>query len=187
MWNPGDPASFVYSTIRVSAGWCAVGTRGSGLWRSCLPQPTAEVAKAAGGAGSRGTMQDGHPLLQEAAEFLQAYFEGRSVNPTLSLDLGDLRPFSRAVLTQCARIPWGEVVSYAHLAALAGRPGAARAVGQAMRRNPLPLFIPCHRVVGADGRLTGFGGGVKMKADLLSLEGREVWHEGAGKWAVEMW
>ncbi len=79
-------------------------------------------------------------------------------------------PFQRAVLDEVARIPWGETLSYGEIAARVGRPAASRAVGAANGANPLPLVIPCHRVVGSVGRLTGFGGGLPMKRWLLNLE-----------------
>ena len=80
-------------------------------------------------------------------------------------------PFQRAVWAELRRIPYGETRSYAQIAAGIGKPGAARAVGQANHRNPLPVFIPCHRVIGASGKLSGYGGGLELKQKLLELEG----------------
>jgi methylated-DNA-[protein]-cysteine S-methyltransferase len=80
-------------------------------------------------------------------------------------------PFQRRVWNQLARIPWGTTVTYGQLAVRSGHPGAARAVGAAVGRNPISIVVPCHRVVGADGRLTGYAGGVDRKATLLALEG----------------
>jgi len=82
-----------------------------------------------------------------------------------------LPEFSRKVLSACARIPAGEVRTYAELAKAAGRPKAARAVGQVMAMNPVPLVVPCHRVVGSNYSLTGFGGGLPWKEALLAAEG----------------
>lgn len=84
----------------------------------------------------------------------------------------DLRgtDFQRAVWGALRRVPWGATVSYGELAARAGYPGAARACGAANGANPLPLFVPCHRTLGADGSLTGFGGGLELKRRLLELE-----------------
>jgi len=84
----------------------------------------------------------------------------------------DLRgtDFQRAVWTALRRVPYGATISYGELAARAGRPGAARACGAANGSNPLPLFVPCHRTIGADGALTGFGGGLPLKRRLLALE-----------------
>ena len=86
------------------------------------------------------------------------------------LDLSGAPEFFRRAWQACRSIPAGETRSYGWLAAQAGRPRAARAAGQAMARNPVPLVVPCHRVVGSDGHLRGFGGGLPMKAWLLSLD-----------------
>lgn len=183
MWNSRAAPSFEHVILEIAdEGWCAVATRGAGLWRSCLPQPTVAEAVAVLGTGEGRTARDDHPLLEQAAAFVRACFAGEDAPMDLPLDLADHGLFSRAVLMECAHIPRGEVVTYGELAARAGRPGAARAVGQVMRRNPLPLFVPCHRVVGADGRLTGFGGGLELKGRLLRMEGREVEREAEGKW-----
>lgn len=82
--------------------------------------------------------------------------------------------FQRAVWSELTRIPYGRTVSYVHVASRLGRPNAARAVGGAVGRNPLTIVVPCHRVVGADGTLTGYGGGLHRKRFLLGLEGVEV-------------
>lgn len=79
-------------------------------------------------------------------------------------------PFQRRVWEELARIPYGEAISYRELAARVGRPTASRAVGRANATNPIPIVVPCHRVVGADGSLTGYAGGVALKAALLELE-----------------
>ena len=80
--------------------------------------------------------------------------------------------FQRAVWSALADVPWGETRSYGELAAAAGRPGAARAVGGAMNANPIAIVLPCHRVVGSDGALTGYGAGIERKRRLLELERR---------------
>lgn len=107
--------------------------------------------------------------FREAVRQLTAYFHGR----LFEFDL-DLRPdgteFQRAVLAELEKIPYGETAAYGDIARRLGRPGASRAVGAANGRNPLPIVIPCHRVVGADGRLTGYGGGLWIKERLLALE-----------------
>ncbi len=88
----------------------------------------------------------------------------------LPLDLR-VAPFHEAVLRELARVPYGRVDTYGHLAALVGRPKAARAVGTVMNRNPIPIVLPCHRIVGANGSLTGYAGGLDVKRRLLELEG----------------
>jgi methylated-DNA-[protein]-cysteine S-methyltransferase len=84
----------------------------------------------------------------------------------------DVTPFQKKVLTALQQIPYGETVSYGELAEKIGNPLASRAVGQANARNPIPIVIPCHRVVGSNGTLTGFGGGIGVKQALLDLEQR---------------
>jgi methylated-DNA-[protein]-cysteine S-methyltransferase len=101
---------------------------------------------------------------------LDEYFEGRRRTFDLPLDLR-VAPFHEAVLHELARVPYGRTETYGALAAKVGRPKAARAVGTVMNRNPLPIVLPCHRVVGANGSLTGYAGGLHVKRALLELEG----------------
>jgi methylated-DNA-[protein]-cysteine S-methyltransferase len=108
--------------------------------------------------------------LDYARRQLDEYFEGRRQTFELRLDLGLSRDFSRRVLLELARVPYGEVTTYGALASRAGRPRAARAVGTVMNRNPIPIVLPCHRVVGASGSLVGYGGGLERKQALLRLE-----------------
>jgi len=101
----------------------------------------------------------------------QRYFEDGSLNLPLEPDISQGTPFQRRVWAEAMKIPRGEVRSYGWLAARIGTPGGARAVGQAMGSNPLPVIVPCHRVVAADGGLGGFSSGLENKKFLLSLEG----------------
>lgn len=112
---------------------------------------------------------EGAAILQRAQEQLHAYFAGRRRAWDLPLDIYGT-PFQQAVWKLLLDIPYGETRSYAQLAAALGRPGAARAVGQANGANPLPIVVPCHRVVQADGSLGGYGGGLALKRALLELE-----------------
>jgi methylated-DNA-[protein]-cysteine S-methyltransferase len=112
--------------------------------------------------------------LDDARRQLDDYFEGRRRGFELPLDLALARDFSRDVLIELARVPYGEVTTYGRLAASAGRPRAARAVGMVMNRNPIPIVLPCHRVVGASGALVGYGGGLERKEVLLRLEGADA-------------
>jgi methylated-DNA-[protein]-cysteine S-methyltransferase len=102
---------------------------------------------------------------------LDQYFEGRRRTFDLSLDLRALPPFTLSVLDQLARVPYGETTTYGALARRVGHPRAARAVGTVMNRNRIPIVLPCHRVVGATGSLTGYAGGLEVKEKLLELEG----------------
>jgi len=101
---------------------------------------------------------------------LRDYLAGKAVGFSLPIDWERLSPFAKKVSRELARTRCGQMLSYAELARRAGNPKAARAVGRVMARNPFPLVIPCHRVIGSNGSLTGFGGGLKLKARLLALE-----------------
>lgn len=112
------------------------------------------------------------PLGQAVQQGLERYVAGEEPSwPELPLYFGKLSPFTRAVLDALFRVPFGHKVSYGWLAAKVGAPKAARAVGRVMAHNPFPLLYPCHRVVGANGALTGFGPGIDMKKYLLEREG----------------
>jgi methylated-DNA-[protein]-cysteine S-methyltransferase len=102
---------------------------------------------------------------------LDEYFEGSRQAFDLSLDLRALPPFTVSVLRELARVPYGETTTYGALAVRVGHPRAARAVGTVMNRNRIPIVLPCHRVVGANGSLVGYAGGLERKMTLLRLEG----------------
>jgi O-6-methylguanine DNA methyltransferase len=115
------------------------------------------------------------PTLRAALDQLQQYFAGARKQFDLELDLtGVATNFQRQVYQRLLAVEYGHVISYGELAHAVGGPGLARAVGQAVGANPIPIVIPCHRVVGARGRLTGFGGGLPAKVALLRLEGVDV-------------
>ena len=119
-----------------------------------------------------GTPADGGcPLLDEAAGQLEAYFAGDRRHFDLPLDLAGT-PFQLRAWRALAEIPYGTTVSYAEQAHRLGRPSAVRAVGAANGQNPVPIVLPCHRVIGSDGSLTGFGGGLDVKRALLDHEAR---------------
>jgi methylated-DNA-[protein]-cysteine S-methyltransferase len=101
---------------------------------------------------------------------LEEYFEGRRRDFDLPLDLRGREGFSRDILERLAKVPYGEITTYKSLAVEAGNPRAARAVGTIMNRNPIPIVLPCHRVVGSNGSLVGYGGGLERKRLLLDLE-----------------
>ena len=109
--------------------------------------------------------------IDPARRQLDEYFDGDRRRFELPVDLALQADFNRRVLRELARVPYGEVVTYGELAARAARPRAARAVGTVMNRNPLPIVLPCHRVIGANGKLVGYGGGLERKEALLRLEG----------------
>jgi methylated-DNA-[protein]-cysteine S-methyltransferase len=115
-----------------------------------------------------------HRVLAVAAEQLTAYFRGELHAFDLPLDLDTGTPFQVAAWSELMDIAWGETISYGELARRLGKPSAARAAGTAIGRNPLSIIVPCHRVVGANGSLTGYAGGLPRKAALLQLEQRRV-------------
>jgi methylated-DNA-[protein]-cysteine S-methyltransferase len=114
-------------------------------------------------------------ILQEQ---ITAYFEGVCVNfsPDIPIALDGFHGFSRKVLTACRKIKFGRTISYSGLAKKAGQPAASRAVGNALAKNPLPLIIPCHRVLRADGKMGGFSapGGISVKKRMLALEQKAI-------------
>jgi methylated-DNA-[protein]-cysteine S-methyltransferase len=102
---------------------------------------------------------------------LDEYFEGRRQHFDLELDVRGMPAYNQKVLAELARVEYGTTTTYGALAALTGNPRAARAVGTVMNRNPIPIVLPCHRVIGASGSLTGYAGGLDLKERLLRLEG----------------
>ncbi|OAA17219.1 Methylated-DNA--protein-cysteine methyltransferase, constitutive [Corynebacterium afermentans subsp. afermentans] len=112
-----------------------------------------------------------HPV---ATQELTEYFAGTRREFSVPLDLQNVTEFRAAVLRELEKVPYGETTSYAELARAVGNPNAVRAVGSACATNPLPLFIPCHRVLRSDGQLGGYRGGVEAKRFLLRIEGIDV-------------
>ncbi|MBE5803398.1 MAG: methylated-DNA--[protein]-cysteine S-methyltransferase [Clostridiales bacterium] len=112
------------------------------------------------------------PLLEECVRQLNAYFQGRLTGFDLPLRMAGT-PFRMKVWNALRRIPYGETCSYGQLAAMIGQPKASRAVGGANHHNPISIIVPCHRVIGADGTLTGYGGGLDMKQWLLEHERKD--------------
>ncbi len=111
-----------------------------------------------------------HPVLVETARQLEEYFAGRRKKFTVKLDFTGTE-FQNRVWRALLEIPFGETRSYGQIAKQLGKPTASRAVGAANGKNPISIIAPCHRVIGASGKLTGFAGGLKAKAELLALEG----------------
>jgi O-6-methylguanine DNA methyltransferase len=138
-------------------GWWQIGCRdGAVTSLKCVKEPAEESCPS--------------PLSDEVYAQLQAYLTGER----RELDVPcrpEGTPFQRAVWEALCRIPYGETSTYARLARELGRPGAARAVGAAVGRNPIWIAIPCHRCIGSDGSLTGYAGGLEMKRALLEREG----------------
>lgn len=153
--------------FRTSYGVGLVTATEAGICGVALPSPDAEP---------RSVTSHSSPLNRNAAALLERYFNGERVSfATLAVDLQGMTSFHQHVLRLAMQIPYGQLVSYGWLAQQAGYPRAARAVGGAMAANPIPIIIPCHRVVAISGALTGYSGpgGIAMKKILLTLEGVE--------------
>lgn len=105
---------------------------------------------------------------------LDRYLQGREVDFDIEVDISSLGTFTQNVLDELRNIPYGETRTYGWLAKKVGKPGAARAVGQALKRNPIPIIIPCHRIIRDDGTIGGFSMGINIKERLLALEGVRV-------------
>ncbi len=147
-----------------------VGVTDRGLCRiSFDPNPERELEQLARVYGPR-VLRSSRPVDRVHRE-LDEYLEGRRRSFDVDLDLRCQPDFYVRVLAELARVGYGETTTYGTLAARAGNPRAARAVGTVMNRNPVPIVLPCHRVVGANGSLTGYGGGLHRKELLLRLEG----------------
>lgn len=124
------------------------------------------------GPDARGWREDAsHPVLQAAVAQLRSYFAGERQDFELPLDLQAGTPFQQSVWSALCAIPRGDTTSYAALARRLGKPQAARAIGAAVGRNPVSIVVPCHRVLGTGGSLTGYAGGLERKTALLQLEG----------------
>ncbi len=133
------------------------------------PDPEADLERLARIAGPR--VLRSSRSVDRARRELDEYFDGKRRTFDLSLDLRALPAFTLEVLDELARVPYGETTTYGALAQRVSHPRAARAVGTVMHRNRIPIVLPCHRVVGSTGNLTGYAGGLDVKLTLLELEG----------------
>ena len=159
-----------YDVVESPLGELFVGVSDRGLCViSYEVDPDLQAERLARGFGSR-VLRSPQPVAGVARQ-LDEYFEGERKRFELEVDLRLARDFGRTVLEELGRVPFGEDTTYGALAARAGKPKAARAVGTIMNRNPVPIVLPCHRVVGANGSLVGYAGGLERKQALLRLEG----------------
>ena len=159
-----------YDLVDTPVGRLLVAITDRGLCEiSYDPEPEREAEGLARAFGVR-VLRSPRPI-DPARRQLDEYFAGKRRSFDLPVDLRLARDFGRTVLQELARVPYGELTTYGTLAARAGHPRAARAVGTVMNRNPVPSVLPCHRVVGSTGALVGYGGGLERKRALLELEG----------------
>lgn len=150
--SPLGPMLLATSAVGLAGAWFVRGQRDT-------PDPAAWA------------LAPDHPVLRQAAAQLAEYFSGRRNAFGLALDLSHGTAFQQAVWQALLAIPFGQTTSYGTLATRIGRPKAVRALGAAVGRNPIGIIVPCHRVIGADGSLTGYAGGLDRKTALLRIEG----------------
>lgn len=159
-----------YSLVDTAWGAFGLVARGRRLVATYLPDRKPAILKRIRSTFPEAT--ESSELLLAFCEQVVRYFEGERSRFNVAVDLAAYPSFRRAVLEACRRIPYGRTATYGELACAAGRPGAARAVGSTMANNPLPLVVPCHRVVRSDGSIGGFSSpeGVRQKQQMLLLE-----------------
>jgi methylated-DNA-[protein]-cysteine S-methyltransferase len=159
-----------YDFAETPVGTLLVAATDHGLCRiSFDPEPERELEWLARAYGLR-VLRASRPLDRPRRE-LDEYFEGTRKEFELPVDLAALPSFQQLVLAELQLVPYGATATYGGLAERIGRPRAARAVGGALNKNPVPIVVPCHRIVGASGSLVGYGGGLERKEKLLALEG----------------
>lgn len=165
----------IFSEIKLAVfetriGWIGVAWNERGIIALNLPRATrAQAVHDLRFDYPAAALLDSAP--SEIVRELREYVEGQRNRFALKLDWSTLKPFQRAVLEAARKIPFGETRSYGWIAKQIGKPRASRAVGQALRTNPMPILLPCHRVISGDGGLGGYAGGLSLKRKLLTLEG----------------
>ncbi len=166
-----DLAEISYATVQTPIGPLRAALSRRGLVRVAFGEESEEsmLEQLASRLSPRIVRAPGS--FDEVRRELDEYFEGRRTRFELPLDWALIGPFARRVLTRTAAIPYGGHCSYGEIAAEAGSPRGARAAGNALGSNPIPIVIPCHRVLHAGGGLGGYGGGLERKRFLLELEG----------------
>jgi len=162
----GELKYLIFNTDR---GWVGVLGSNSGLLRTTLPQPSAQEAEQLLGDRVKDASRSDN-FFADLLKRLRTYFAGQRATFPDELDLSPATAFQRKVWQLTRLIPYGETRSYTWVAEQLGKAGAVRAVGQALARNPLPIIVPCHRVVANNGKLGGYSGGVEMKRYLLHRE-----------------
>lgn len=168
----GGEMKSCYAIFQVKSGWVGLVGNEKGLERIYLPGLGKEELRKRIQREFPGSQEEESPLRGPKKEVIE-YFQGSRSRFEMPLDLSKATPFQKKAYQVMLTIPFGEVRTYRWLAEKIGNPKALRAVGSANARNHWPLVIPCHRIVGSDGRLTGFSapGGLALKEELLRLEG----------------
>ncbi|GAC1626857.1 MAG: methylated-DNA--[protein]-cysteine S-methyltransferase [Ktedonobacteraceae bacterium] len=164
--------TLVWDSVASPMGECIILASDAGLY--WVGTPGTSLDKGLRWAKNHGQSEHAehatHPVLQQAKDELNRYFAGEKIIFSTSLDLQGT-PFQVSVWHELCNIPYGETRSYGEIALAIGHPTASRAVGAANGANPIAIIVPCHRVIGSNGTLTGYGGGLPTKSWLLKLEG----------------
>ena len=172
------PTDTQYCLFDTAIGTCGIAWSARGITRLLLPESDrATTERRLRGSGLSHGAEKAPPKVARAITKVRRHLDGKRVDLSdIALDLSDSIAFHRKVYEVLRRIGWGETVSYGTLAGLAGAPGAARAVGTALKRSPVSIIIPCHRVVAAGGKVGGYTahGGLVTKRRLLEIEGVRV-------------
>jgi methylated-DNA-[protein]-cysteine S-methyltransferase len=158
-----------YALVKTKAGWLGISGSAAGLRRLILPQASPQAVLSMLDNCLIGATPD-ISLFGALSQRLKRYFEGETVTFPDKLDLAEATSFQSAVWQVTRSIPYGETRSYTWVAQQIGMPQASRVVGQALAKNPLPIVVPCHRVIGKQGNLCGFRDGLEMKYHLLQME-----------------
>ena len=164
---------YKYMLVDTAFGWVSLLGSSRGLCRLALPEPSLDRV--------RRSIDDLMPTAVPDDQFfgslpsdIQRYFQHEQMEFHVQLDLSGYTPFQLDVWRITRAIPYGETTTYGKIAEILNRPGSSRAVGRIMGKNPVPIVIPCHRVIGSKGNLTGFRGGLDMKKRLLDLESSAI-------------
>jgi methylated-DNA-[protein]-cysteine S-methyltransferase len=165
----GNMSELYYTIFKSQAGWIGLSGSAGGLSRTTLPLSSEDQAVNSLGSDGKSYKRD-TAFFAGLIDKLQAYFEGCRVEFTETIDLSEASLFQRKVWLATRSITYGETRSYGWVAKQIRQPQAARAVGQALNANPLPVVVPCHRVIASSGRLCGFAGGLETKQLLITLE-----------------
>lgn len=163
-----------YLVFETDLGACGIGWSDRGVTRLQLPESSRSATERRLRARTGSDRASDPPPIRKAIERLQRYFAGERMDfSAIAVDLGHTGQFHRRIYEAARSLGWGETASYGELARQVGSPGAARAVGQAMGQNPVPIIIPCHRVLAAGRKIGGFSayGGAVTKQRLLAIEG----------------
>jgi methylated-DNA-[protein]-cysteine S-methyltransferase len=167
----------LYCLFDTAIGACGLAWNERGLTRLQLPESDRIVTEKRLSANAAGASHPAPAAIEQLIADMQDYMSGRRVDfASVAIDLTGADPFQRKVYEAARAVPWGQTVSYGELARQTGSPGAARAVGQALSRNPVPIIVPCHRILAKGHRIGGFSapGGTITKERLLALEGVRI-------------